>query len=169
MRDYAGALGKTELALKAARTAFESSCSLEDFRAAETWAGKHSGKHWGKVRKSLLAHLARASHAPDRIEIYLVEGLIDEAIRSVGDDRGSRPYDDVLMRLAEAAHGSHPDWVIGFAERMAASIMDANQAGSYPLAAKWLEKAVLAYEAAGREHDWARCIEMLIDKHRRKY
>jgi uncharacterized Zn finger protein len=51
----------------------------------------------------------------------------------------------------------------------AASIMDANQAGHYALAAQWLEKAALAYEALGREDDWRACLDDLIDRHRRKY
>jgi hypothetical protein len=39
LRDYAGGIGKPALALKAARTAFEHSLSLEDFGAVKPWAG----------------------------------------------------------------------------------------------------------------------------------
>jgi hypothetical protein len=38
LRDYAGGIGKTAVALKAARAAFEQSLSLEDFRAVTAWA-----------------------------------------------------------------------------------------------------------------------------------
>ena len=58
LRDYAGGIGKSALALKAARTAFEHSLSLEDFGAVKPWAGDA----WDAIRKDLLAHLARAPH-----------------------------------------------------------------------------------------------------------
>jgi uncharacterized Zn finger protein len=73
------------------------------------------------------------------------------------------------MRLAAAAHTSHPDWVIRLAMGQAASIMDANRASHYELAVQWLEKAALAYGVLGREDDWRACLDDLIDRHRRKY
>jgi uncharacterized Zn finger protein len=165
LRDYAGGIGNTAVALKAARAAFEHSLSMEDFRAAQTWAGAD----WDAIRKELLVHLARAPHAYDRIRIYLSEGLIDEAVRALGDRVGHSAHDETLMRLASAAHASHPEWVIRLAIHQASSIMDGNQAGYYALAAQWLEKAALAYEVLGREDDWRACLDKLIDRHRRKY
>jgi len=117
----------------------------------------------------LLAHLARAPHAYDRTRIYLSESLIDDAVRSVGDRFGYGAHDETLIRLAAAAHTSHPDWVIRLAMGQAASIMDANTAGHYELAVQWLEKAALAYEVLGREDDWRACLDDLIERHRRKY
>ncbi len=73
------------------------------------------------------------------------------------------------MRLAEAAHASHPDWVIDIAERMAGGIIETGQSGFYELAAQWLERAALAYDAAGRFEDWITRIDVLIEKHRRKH
>jgi uncharacterized Zn finger protein len=164
LRDYAGGIGKTALALKAARSAFKHSLSLEDFRAVQTWAGAD----WDAIRKELLAHLARAPYAYDRIRIYLSEGLIDKAVRTVGDQFPHGADDETLMRLATAAHASHSEWVIRLAMHQANSIMDANRAGHYALAAKWLEKAALAHEVLSREDDWRRCLDELIDRHRRK-
>ena len=165
LRDYASGIGKIDVALKAATSAFERSLSFEDFRAVQPWAGGR----WGNVRADLLTHLARAPYAYDRTRIYLSEGLIDDAIQSVGAREGYGAHDQTLMELAAAAHGSHPDWVIGFATTQATRIMEANAAGHYALAVQWLEKAALAYEAAGREDDWITCLDNLIDRHRRKY
>ena len=165
LRDYAGGMGKMAVALKAAKVAFEYSLSPEDFRAVQPWAGAD----WDAIRKDLLAHLARAPYAYDRIRIYLSEGLIDEAVRAVGNRFEHGAHDETLMRLASAAHASHPDWVIRLAMHHATSIMDANQAGHYALAAQWLAKAALAHELLGREDDWRACLEELIDRHRRKY
>ncbi len=165
LRDYAGGIGRTAVALKAARVAFEYSLSLENFRAVQTWAGVD----WDPIRKGLLERLASAHHAYDRICIYLCEGLIDEAVRIVGDQFGHGAHDETLMHLASAAHASHPEWVIRLAMHQANSIMDANRAGHYTLAAQWLEKAALAHEVMGREDDWRACLDELIERHRRKY
>jgi uncharacterized Zn finger protein len=73
------------------------------------------------------------------------------------------------MHLASAAHASHPEWVIRLAIHHANSIMDANRAGQYALAALWLEKAALAHEVLGREDDWRACLDELIERHSRKY
>jgi uncharacterized Zn finger protein len=166
LRDTAGLLGRNEPAVAAARRAFEVSLSLEDYRSAKILAGVK----WPELNQCLLASLAAAQYARDRTEIYLSEGMIEEAVRSVDlKNMLSHPSDAVLMRLAEAAHASHPDWVIDIAERMASGIMEAGQSGFYELAARWLEKAALAYDAAGRFEDWITRIDGLIERHRRKH
>ena len=165
LRDYAGGAGRTDLALKAARVAFECTLSMEDYRAAQNWAGDD----WAEVRTVLLTTLARASHAYDRIRIYLSENMIDEAVCCAHDRDGYGTYDSTLMDLAEAAHASHSAWVIKFAGRQAARIMDENRAREYETAANWLQKSARAYRAAGQSEIWASELEALISKHKRKY
>ena len=166
LRDNAGLVGRKDLAVLAARRAFEESLSLEDFEVAATLAGPD----WIEIRAGLLTSLAAARHAWDRTRIYLSEGMIEEAMRSVDlETLPGNPSDTVLMRLADVAHASDPNWVIGIAERMAGSIMEAGHSGRYVLAAQWLEKAALAYDAAGRFEDWIARIDYLIEKHRRKH
>ena len=166
LRESASLLGRKEAALKAARLAFEASLSLEDFKAATMLAGPE----WTELRPHLLASLAAADHAQDRTEIYLSEDMIEEAVRSVDlTNMPGSPSNPVLMRLAKAAHASHPEWVIEISERMAAGIMETGQSGLYELAAEWLESAALAYDAAGRFENWIATIDELIEKHRRKH
>lgn len=165
LRDYAGGAGRVNLALRAARVAFECTLSMEDYRAAQNWAGDN----WPEIRMALLKTLACASHAYDRIRIYLSENMIDEAVRCAGDRDGYGTYDGTLMELAEAAHTSHSGWVIGFASKQAARIMDENKARDYETAACWLQKAARAYKAAGQTDVWASELEELITKHKRKY
>jgi uncharacterized Zn finger protein len=166
LREFAGASRKPDLALKAAVAAFQGSLSFEDFSAVKSWAG--SG--WLELREQILVTLRRAKYADDRTEIYLSEGLVDDAVRSVDDDDFKfGTHDETLMRLAEMAHGSHADWVIKLAMTHATRIMEANDAGNYALAAQWLEKAALAHEAAGREDAWMACLDELIERHRRKH
>ncbi len=166
LRDCAALLGRTTMALTAATAAFEHSLSIEDFEAAKIL----SGTRWPEFRQRLLIFLAAAQYAPDRIEIFLGEGMIDEAVQSVDvETMLFDPANEVLLRLAAAAHASHPDWVIDVCERMAADVMNAGRSGSYEQAVQWLEKAALAYDAAGRFEDWVTKIDALIEKHRRKH
>ncbi|MGO4568780.1 SWIM zinc finger domain-containing protein [Rhizobium sp. 2YAF20] len=166
LRDNAGLLGRKELALMAARRAFEASMSLEDFEVAQTLAGAD----WIELRAGLLTSLAAARHAWERTKIYLSEGMIEDAVRSVDLEMiPGNPSDTVLLRLADIAHASHPGWVVDIAERMAGGIMEAGQSRHYELAAQWLEKAAFAYDAAGRLEDWIARIDFLIEKHRRKH
>ncbi|HEV2958094.1 MAG TPA: SWIM zinc finger family protein [Xanthobacteraceae bacterium] len=166
LREFAGAARKPDLALKAAMAAFRGSLSLDDFNAVKSWAG--SG--WAGMREEMLATLRRAPDASERTEIFLSEGLIDEAVRSIDDDDFKfGAHDETLMRLAAAAHASHSDWVIKLAMTQATGIMEGNRAGEYALAAQWLEKAALAHEAAGREDAWMACLDDLIERHRRKH
>jgi uncharacterized Zn finger protein len=164
LRDYAGAMGRRDLALTAARAAFEQTLSFQDYCALKGWAGES----WNAMRQPLLGRLVTASSAPDRTEILLEEGLIDEAVRAVGRGEDGTP-NAVLLQLMEAACTSHPDWVISIAERRAVRIMDAGDASSYELAAQWLKQAALAYDAAGRFEEWTVLIESLIARYRRKY
>lgn len=165
LRDYAGGIGRLNLALTAACTAFECTLSMEDYRAVQLWAGER----WPEIRPRLLETLADAAYAHDRIRIYLSENMVDEAVRTVGKEGGYGAYDDTLMDLAEAAHASHSDWVIRFAHKQASRIMDAGNAQSYEVAAGWLHKAARAYRASGKENQWAVALEALIDQHKRKY
>jgi hypothetical protein len=129
LREYAGGIGKSALALKAAREAFDHSLSIEDFGAVKVLGGDA----WEAIRKDLLAHLARAPHAFDRTRIYLSEGLFDDAVRSVGDRFGHGARDETLMRLAAAAHTSHPDRVI----RLAWARQQASWMPTKPATMRW--------------------------------
>jgi hypothetical protein len=162
LREFAGAARKPDLALKAAVAAFRGSLSLEDFNAIKSWAGSS----WIDMREEIIAILRDAEDAPDRTEIFLSEGLVDAAVRSVDDDYVD---DETLMQLAEAAHASHSEWVIKLAMTHAMGIIEGNRAGAYELAARWLEKAALAHEAAGQQDAWMACLDDLIERHRRKH
>ncbi|CAM2910674.1 hypothetical protein JHFBIEKO_3496 [Methylobacterium mesophilicum] len=151
------------LARRAARTAFEATFAKADFDAAKAVAGKA----WPSDRDVLLARLSEAERAVDRVAIFLDEGMIDAAVAAAKNSFGT--HSSELLRLAEAAHASHPDWVIALAEARATAIMDQGQAGQYEEAATWLRCALQAYDAADRFDDWTRRIEGLIETHKRKY
>jgi uncharacterized Zn finger protein len=163
LRDLAVEMSQSEVALKAGQEAFHKSFSLEDYKAVETIAGAK----WPALKPKLLDQLAAASYAFGRIDIYLYEGMIDEAIKVV-DRREYYGY-DILEKVVEAAWQSRPDWVIQQCKRQAEEIMDQGKSNAYHHAVDWLEKARRAYQAAQREAEWRSYLEGLIQKHARKY
>jgi len=165
LRDYAGGLGRTSLAIETASIAFECTLSMEDYMAAKNWAGES----WAELRAKLLERLGQEPHASDRVRIYLSEAMINEAVACVGDKETFGIGDETLMQLADAAHASHSSWVVRLARKQASRIMDENRASHYEEAARWLQKMARACKASGRAQEWEAELEALILKHKRKY
>lgn len=165
MREAATALGDIPVALRAARRAFEESTTLADYLAVQAVAGEG----WALLREELLHGLDGRTFTwiSGPIDIYLHEGLVDDAVRLVG----SQPHLDhaTLACVADAAVASHPDWVIRRCRQQAESIMDAGQSQYYAGALDWLGKVKRAYLVTGHEDEWRAYCEALIARHGRKY
>jgi uncharacterized Zn finger protein len=163
LRDTAAGAGQKERALSAAVIAFRESPSLADFQAAQAVAGKR----WPELRLELLDHLRQTEkYLPQaRVEIFLHEGLIEDAIAAVDALPG---YYTLVEQVVDAAWRSHPDWAIRACRQQAEMIMDKGQSKYYSNAVRWLEKARATYRAAGREAEWREYLEELIDRHHRK-
>lgn len=69
----------------------------------------------------MLDHLRRSgSYYPSgQVKVFLHEELIEDAVAVVE----KRPVAVLIGRVAEAATGSHPDWVVGAYRRQAEEIM----------------------------------------------
>jgi uncharacterized Zn finger protein len=106
LRDNATQVGQPDVALKAARVAFTRSMSLADYQAVEAVAGAA----WPTVKAELLKQVEAAPGAYGAIDIYLHEGLVDQAVKTI-DKNPYVGYSD-LERVVDAAWQSHPDWVI---------------------------------------------------------
>jgi uncharacterized Zn finger protein len=163
LRDMASGMDQPELALKAARVAFTSLPSLAEYQAVQAVAGAS----WPQIRAQLLEHLAVQAYISAKVDIYLHEGMVDEAVKAV-DEEAYVGY-GTLERVVDAAYKSHPDWAIRHCKSQAESIMDPGKSKHYHHAVRWLGKARLAYEAAGRTDEWRDYLERLIVEHNRKY
>ena len=148
--------------MSAARAAFARSLALEDYHAAEAVAGSQ----WPSVKIELLNQLASTPYASSKIDIYLHESMVDEAIKAI--DRSPYVGYDMLERVVEAAQQSQPDWVIRQCRQQAERIMDAGKSQHYHHAVRWLEQAGQTYVGAGRSQEWRSYLEELISKHARK-
>ena len=99
------------------------------------------------------------------MEIFLHEGLIEDAMRAV---EGSSDY-SLIGQVVEAAIPSHPDWAIRMSREQAEFIMNQGKSPYYHQAGRWLEKARAAYRAAGGQTEWQTYLGELIARHRRKH
>jgi uncharacterized Zn finger protein len=162
LRDFAIQIFQPDLALRAARVAFVRSPSLAEYHAAEAAAGST----WPTVKMELLKQLDSMAYAGNKIDIYLHEGMVDQAIKAVDVS----PYlgYDALERVVEAATQSHPSWAVQQCRQQAERIVDAGKSQHYHHAVRWLEKAGQAYAAANRSQEWRSYIESLISEHTRK-
>ncbi len=162
LRGLAEAQGDNELALRAAQLAFERAITLEDYLAVEALAGVE----WPAIKEQLLGQLVGRGYAGERIDIYLHEGMIEEAIRVV--DEGTSYYATV-EKVVDAAGPTHPDWAIKQCRGQAEPILDRGQSKYYHHAVRWLEKARQISLESGRQEEWRAYCQALIDKHARKY
>jgi uncharacterized Zn finger protein len=163
LRDLAAELGRDDLALQAAYVAFAEGPGLAAYQRMRELAGER----WPEVREQVLARLRRIrSYYPQgEVDIFLHEGLLDDAIAAV--DHGATHT--IVEQVVDAALTSRPEWAIAACRKQAEPIMDEGRAQYYSAAAGWLRRAATAYRAAGRGAEWSAYRADLMQRHARKY
>jgi uncharacterized Zn finger protein len=161
--DLARGMGETRRALAAALIAFRSAPELAAYQRVQELAGAH----WPELRTELLAHVrrGRSSVPQGPVEIFLHEGMVEDAMRAV--ERGAS--DALLEQVVEAAIPRHADWALRISRQQAEAILNQGKALHYQHAARWLAKAQAAYRASGRETEWQTYLGELAIRHRRKH
>lgn len=164
--ELAEELGNHEAARTAKEMAFKAQPSFKDYRKVEELAGEV----WSTVKAELLASLRTHQGwgtQEAKVDIFLHEGLIDDAINTVSE---LRSHDATLiLRVMDKAIAQCPDWVIENARRRAESIMDEGKAQYYSYAVEWLQKVRAAYLQSGRRSEWSTYRAKLMQTHVRKY
>jgi uncharacterized Zn finger protein len=163
LRDLADGMGESERALDAALVAFQESPSLADYERVRELAGER----WPAIQEGLLARLRRATgyfHSQAQVDIFLHEGLLDDAIAAV-EKTGTYT---AIEQVMDAVVDHRPEWVIMTACQQAERIMDAAKAKNYHHAVDWLERARAAYQVTGREADWQAYLRKIRARHARK-
>jgi uncharacterized Zn finger protein len=160
--DLAVGVGRLKVALQAAQAAFFATPSLEAYLRVRELAGER----WPELQRALLAYLRQLSyHAQAQVDVYLHEGLLDDAIAAVDQGGGYAQIEQVMDAVLE----HRPDWAIRTALAQADRIIEPGQARYYHHAAAWLGRARDAYRAAGREAEWQAYLRDLRARHGCKY
>ncbi len=161
LRDLARDRGRRELALEIAERALAMRVSLENYLA---WR-EIAGDQWPQIRPKALRVAARGDDVNGKVDIFLHEGLHDEAIAAV---EGASWFFDI-GKVIEAVKETHPEWAFRQCALQAEAIMDAGQARKYDVAVAWLRRGRDILLAAGQEEAWKRYLAEVMAKHRRKY
>lgn len=162
-RDQAISAGKHGLALRAAQISFNRSHDLTDYKAVQELAGNH----WLAIKPDLLHNLQQSWSTSKKIEIYLHENMLAEAMQAIDDPEFA--YDHDLHRVIEATKDTHPDWGIRKCRQKAENIMDAGSSKRYDTAVSWLGTAREIYQQEGRLGEWETYLDSLLETHHRKY
>jgi uncharacterized Zn finger protein len=163
-RDQASSSGNQTLALKAAQTAFKLGTTLADYTAVQQIAGDQ----WPTIRPALLQHLQKSWHTSHKIDIYLHENMLAEAMKALDAKQAFVPEAD-LRRVVEATRDTTPDWGIRKYQETAEEIMDAGRSGAYDTAVSWLRHARDIYQQHNRLPEWQRYLDSILQTHQRKY
>ncbi|MDQ2997914.1 MAG: SWIM zinc finger family protein, partial [Chloroflexota bacterium] len=159
--ELAAGMGLRDRALDAAETAFRVAPSLVSYLKAHELAGEQ----WDALRLKLLGQLRQSRAADAKVDVFLHEQLIDDAIAAVKDGYGY----GLLERVMDAAIATRPEWVIEAARTQAERIMSAGDAKHYDDAVGWLRRARDAYRAAGQPADWQSYLGSIKTTHGRKH
>src|SRR6266700_550549 len=165
LRDQALSMGEKTRALTAAEVAFRDEINLENYqRMAEI-----AGEQWPERRTGLLdyARQTKSSYPKGQIDVFLHEGLIDDAI-TVLDPYASHTLVEQVVDAALQSP-SQLDWVIQACRKQAEYILDRGKAELYSSAANWLAKARKAYHMLGQKEEWQTYLDELLSQHGRKY
>jgi uncharacterized Zn finger protein len=158
-------LGDMNAAIIARRNAFEDHPTFADYQMIKELAGDN----WGKIKLDLLQILRSVKIfgiSEEKVNIFLHEGLIEDAISCVSE---LRSYDaQLIYRVMDAAVSINPDWVIQNSCHRAEKIMDAGKSEYYHYAVEWLKKARAAYLASARQTEWKKYYQKLLEIHCRK-
>lgn len=157
-------LGEQDILLEARMVAFKIKPSVAHYHQIRDL----TEDDWLLIKQDLLRHLTNISeYSPSeaRIDIFLEEGMLDEAIASV--DRSYCPL-RTRVRVMAAVLDFKPDWVINKSKVLAEEIIDRGNSKAYEDAIAWLEQMRNGYLAMKKQKDWLSYRSQLITTHGKK-
>jgi uncharacterized Zn finger protein len=140
--ELAAGLGNQQAALDASMLAFKLHPNFSDYQRVQQFAAQQ----WDNLKPDLLNTLRQAQEWQAReakVDIFLHENLIDDAIQAVQADHYYRS--EIVHRVMQAAVSTHPNWVIEGACQRAEPIMAQGKADRYQEAVQWLKHAKAAF------------------------
>lgn len=164
LRDRASSRGNSQLAVRAAINAFKAEPSLSAYQAVEELVETE----WEDIRTELLDYLRDQPPSGRRssqyVDVLLYEEQYDDAIRIAEEvDRPS-----VIAPVVDAVLEDRPEWAIRVCKQQAEPIIEDGKYDRYSQAARWLERAGKAAEAANELEKWREYIDGILDRHHRK-
>jgi uncharacterized Zn finger protein len=160
LRDVAVARGDTARALQMAKAALYDRPYLPDYVRLR----KIAGDGWPDIREEILDHLLRSgrSHASNKVEIFLEEGLVEAALDMAAD----LWFAHIVEPAVDAALLVCPLKVVPICRRWAEATLSDCTPDRVRFAERWLVRARDALHAAGVDEAWIDYKEWLLETHR---
>jgi uncharacterized Zn finger protein len=109
----------------------------------------------GKTLQSeILSRLSKQNQHALLTEIYLKEGQVDQALKSVGRVASGMYHSPLLIRVAQAAESSRPQESIRIYVDAAKRLIQARGRDNYTTAANYLARVRKLYQHLGNEQNW---------------
>ena len=158
-------LGETKILLNAKIIAFKFNPSLADYHEIRDL----TGDKWNSTKEILLKYLPRSNSfgggSEAKVDIFLDEGLIDQAIAVVEGGYCSR---ELRLRVMQVAAGFDPQWVITKGKALAEDIINRGKSEHYDDAVSWLEQVKRAYLASNQQEEWRSYRQQLVEVNSKK-
>jgi uncharacterized Zn finger protein len=158
-------LGETKILLNAKIIAFKFKPSLADYHEIRDL----TGDKWNSTKEILLKYLSKSSFygggSDAKVDIFLDEGLIDQAIAVVEGSYCSR---ELRLRVMQVAAGFNSEWVITKGKALAEDIINRGKSEYYEDAVKWLEQVKRGYHASNQQEEWRSYRQQLIEVNSKK-
>jgi len=158
-------LGETKILLNAKIIAFKFNPSLADYHEIRDL----TGDKWNSTKEILLKYLPRSNSfgggSEAKVDIFLDEGLIDQAIAVVEGGYCSR---ELGLRVMQVAAGFDPQWVITKGKALAEDIINRGKSEHYDDAVSWLEQVKRAYLASNQQEEWRSYRQQLVEVNSKK-
>ena len=123
---------------------------------------------WQELRPELLDEWSAADQYGLLTDIYLEEGEIDLALKSVKQRKPGFLYgEDQLIRVAKAASETHPHAAVDIYLQKVESLIGARGRDNYQMACTHLIKVRDLYRQLSKEPAWTDFISDLRERHRR--
>ena len=123
---------------------------------------------WQESRPQLLEHWSAAGEYGLLTDVYLEEGEVDLALRSVNRRRpGFLHGVDQLIRVAQAASETHPQAALDIYRQQAESLIEARGRDNYRQACAYLTRVRDLYRQLSLESEWTAFIAGLRERHLR--
>lgn len=123
---------------------------------------------WRELRPQLLAGWSAAKEYGLLTEVYLEEGEVDLALKSVRQRRpGFLHGAEQLLRVAQAASETHPHAALDIYRQQAESLVEARGRENYRRACQHLIQVRDLYRRLSQEPTWTEYVAGLRERHRR--
>lgn len=168
LRDAAEGLGDMARAGGAAMVALRNNATFANWQAAKRLAPPAD---WPILRTEILNRFRKPmddqlyTDEMNRVEIFLSEGLLDDALQIAANSRDYK----LLDRVASAATETRPEVILRMSQRVAERIMDNGESSNYEIAQRWLQRMKEIQTRQGQTEQWNTYLKSLMETHKRKY